>query len=183
MADGGAASYRVAPEVQGVALRDGSHPPRRAEVQLLPLPATFRKERTVPYKDLRQQREFQRRWIADQRAEYLADKACVDCGSREALEIDHIDRTSKTDHRIWSWSAERREGELAKCVVRCHACHVRKTNAIDRRKVEHGTVWMYTSRNCRCEPCRRAKAASKAAWREKKRAAARELHGDFAVRP
>jgi len=30
-------------------------------------------------------------------------------------------------HRVWSWARERREAELAKCVVRCVACHLVKT--------------------------------------------------------
>lgn len=51
----------------------------------------------------------------------------MDCGSREALEVDHVDASTKVTHRVWSWSASRREGELAKCVVRCAPCHKKKS--------------------------------------------------------
>jgi len=82
--------------------------------------------------------DYVRRWHRDarrsRRQDYLADKSCMDCGARSFLEIDHIDPNQKVDHRhIWHWCRERREQELAKCVVRCDVCH-------DRRHSE--TLWM-----------------------------------------
>jgi len=56
---------------------------------------------------------------------------CVDCGSWENLEVDHVDRkvrgTSRYNHAIFTWSEQRREVELAKCVARCHDCHLKKS--------------------------------------------------------
>lgn len=83
----------------------------------------------MAYSDPERQREYQRLWMAERRAEYLADKRCVKCGSTEELEIDHIDSTKKVDHRIWSWSKERREVELKKCQVLCARHHLEKTCA------------------------------------------------------
>ena len=31
----------------------------------------------------------------------------------------------KKDHKIWSWSKQRREAEIKKCVVLCRKCHVK----------------------------------------------------------
>src|SRR4051794_5067110 len=80
----------------------------------------------MPYRDRLRQREYQRRWNATRRATWLAGKCCVDCGSTSHLEIDHVVASDKADHRIWTWSEERRLRELAKCAVRCRPCHVRK---------------------------------------------------------
>src|SRR5262245_53788948 len=81
----------------------------------------------MPYKDKVKQRAYQAQWMRKRRADYLADKACVVCGSTEDLQIDHIDPSQKIDHRIWSWRKERREAELAKCEVLCHRHHIAKT--------------------------------------------------------
>lgn len=70
------------------------------------------------------QREYQRRWMARRRAEWFeANGPCVDCGTWEALELDHVDGAAKVSHRVWSWARVRREAELAKCVARCRPCH------------------------------------------------------------
>ena len=82
----------------------------------------------MPYKNKEEQRRYQREWIARRRSEWLSDKACLDCGATSDLEIDHLDPSSKVSHRIWSWETRRREAELAKCVVRCRGCHLRKSH-------------------------------------------------------
>src|SRR5580765_907148 len=82
----------------------------------------------MPYADSAQQREYQRRWITQRRADWIAEHGpCVDCGTWDSLEVDHADAKTKVSHRVWSWSAPRREAELAKCVVRCQPCHAKKT--------------------------------------------------------
>lgn len=106
------------------------------------------------------QREYQRQWVAQRRSVYFADKACVDCGATERLELDHEDPAQKVSHRIWSWAQERRDAEIAKCVVRCADCH-RERHAVLRRR--HG-IKRY-EKGCRCEVCREAKAASNARYR------------------
>lgn len=78
-------------------------------------------------------RKYQREWVANRRALWFADKCCIDCGSEDNLELDHIDPSYKINHRIWSWSWKRIEAETAKCVVRCHTCHVKKTDANNER--------------------------------------------------
>ena len=102
-------------------------------------------------------RAYQLEWLQRRRREWLSDKACVSCGSRENLEVDHIDPTTKVSHRIWSWRAERREAELAKCQVLCRECHHWKTGDERRVPTRHGTEHMYNHYGCRCEPCRAAK--------------------------
>lgn len=66
--------------------------------------------------------------MKQRRNEWLAANGpCVDCGNWDDLRVDHVVAADKVSHRIWSWSAARREAELAKCVVRCLPCHVAKT--------------------------------------------------------
>lgn len=48
---------------------------------------------------------------------------CQDCDTWKDLELHHVDPLLKEDSRIWSWSDERREAELAKCIVLCTECH------------------------------------------------------------
>lgn len=94
----------------------------------------------MPYKNKDRQREFQRKWVSKRRQDWLlANGPCVKCGSWEELQVDHIDPSSKVDHRIWSWAAMRREIELKKCQVLCAACHLDKS-------MEDGT---HTGQRCK----------------------------------
>ena len=103
-------------------------------------------------------REYKRNWVAARRGEWMADKSCVQCGSTQSLEVDHIDPTQKVSHRIWSWAIPRRDAELAKCQILCTECHKAKTLA-DRPLPEHGTITRYGSiYKCRCDLCRKANA-------------------------
>lgn len=82
----------------------------------------------MPHKDPAAHRRYLTERRARIRAEWLAEHGpCVDCGAADELEVDHVDPTKKVSHRVWEWSVARREAELAKCVVRCHDCHVKKT--------------------------------------------------------
>ena len=47
-----------------------------------------RKDEGMPYRDRDDQRRYRREWIAKRRADYLADRFCVDCGGVDHLEID-----------------------------------------------------------------------------------------------
>ncbi len=68
--------------------------------------------------DLNRKRKRQREWVAKRRKNWFAANGpCRGCGSSENLEMHHIDRTEKEEHRIFSWSKARREVELVKCVV------------------------------------------------------------------
>ena len=113
----------------------------------------------MPYADKDKQREYQRRWMKERRETWLNENGpCVDCGTWLDLEVDHVDPSRKVTHRVWSWSVERREKELAKCVVRCHPCHESKTNTGVGRRAPHGTGSRYDS-GCHCNECRKAELA------------------------
>jgi hypothetical protein len=124
----------------------------------------------MAYSDPEQQKKFQREWVARRRADYLSGKSCEQCGSTKQLEVDHIDPSLKVSHRIWSWSAKRREEELSKTQVLCGRCHKAKTARDRFAQVKHGNVWMYQRYKCRCDLCRAAKSAELAAFRARKAA-------------
>ena len=118
----------------------------------------------MAYKDPAAQREYQRRWMAARRARYLAGMTCVDCGSDDRIEIDHIDRTKKSSHRIWSWSDAKLRAELEKCEPRCRDCHV-KRHQQEFRKHGQGEY----KRGCRCDVCVTANREKARRYREQRR--------------
>jgi ABC-type arginine transport system ATPase subunit len=83
----------------------------------------------VAYLDRETQRAYQRQWIANRRAAALEGKRCAFCDSEGPLEFHHFDPAIKVHHAVWSWSQERRDAELAKCIVICHDCHVARHRA------------------------------------------------------
>jgi 5-methylcytosine-specific restriction endonuclease McrA len=104
--------------------------------------------------------DYQKRWMAKRRLEWIQSQGgqCVGCGSKERLEIDHKDPSTKEFpvSIIWSWSEERRFKELAKCQVLCEDCHKGKTTyeAISFPENSHGTVTGYETHGCRCDKCK-----------------------------
>lgn len=104
------------------------------------------------------------------RAAFFNGKSCVKCGSTEQLELDHIDPAQKTEHRIWTWSPERRAEELAKCQVLCHDCHQKKTSAERAARVKCGTEWAYR-KGCRCDECREIASIRRRERKERKQQA------------
>ncbi len=91
----------------------------------------------MPFKDPEKQRRYQSEWATRRyhrnRNAYFAGKSCTDCGGSQSLELDHVVEADKDSHRIWSWSRERRDAELAKCVVRCQDCHDKRHGGAGRR--------------------------------------------------
>lgn len=87
----------------------------------------FSYNKRVPFKDPEQRRQWCREVPRRRRAEWFAGKVCVTCGGRDNLELDHKDPATKISHRIWSWSANRRIAELAKCQPLCRECHAKKS--------------------------------------------------------
>ena len=96
-------------------------------------------------------REYQiKRYHAKRKAaiELLGGK-CVECGSIEKLEFDHIDPSLKEysiddlyDRKdLW-------DAEIVKCQLLCHDCHKKK-----HMVAEHGIFAMYKHHGCRCDPC------------------------------
>ena len=114
------------------------------------------------YADKTKQAEYQRNWMRKRREAWFADKSCERCGTTENLELDHLDPQIKVTHRIWSWRADRREAELAKCRALCQRHHMERT--IEQLSTaQHGvTVTLYDDYGCRCEPCRAVKRAKQA---------------------
>ena len=56
------------------------------------------------YKDPEKQKEYQRNWLAKRRADWFSENGpCINCGSWDNLELDHIDPSTKVDNKIWSW--------------------------------------------------------------------------------
>lgn len=89
---------------------------------------------------------------------YLGGK-CAICGATENLQIDHIDRTTKTlniARRIAGCSEAVFLKELDKCQLLCYTCHQKKTlEDLGRKpsKDNHGSISCYKNFGCRCELC------------------------------
>ena len=93
----------------------------------------------MPYSDPAQQLSYQNDWMKRRRIEWCnSNGPCVDCDTWENLTVDHEDASQKVSHRIWSWSKERRDRELAKCVVRCWPCHMKKSANERAKGSQHG---------------------------------------------
>jgi 5-methylcytosine-specific restriction endonuclease McrA len=85
---------------------------------------------------------------------------CVECGTTEDLEIDHIDPAKKTIKlsNLWSIAEHLFNAELEKCQLLCSNCH-RNKSKIDIG-VEHGGgvsgKFITTDgkrKGCPCGPC------------------------------
>lgn len=89
---------------------------------------------------------------------------CVRCGTTEKLEIDHIDRTSKTIDlgKKWSVNSDTFNSELAKCQLLCNSCH--KAKSAQECSVPHGGG-ASGKKNCPCEPCRSRKREYMRNWK------------------
>lgn len=121
----------------------------------------------MPLADKTALREYQREWIAERREAFFAGKSCAECGSTDQLELDHIDPSLKVTHRIWSWSAPRRNAELAKCQVLCADCHLLKTVS-ESQTARCGDASMYR-RGCRCDRCKFSQRLRMREYRASKR--------------
>jgi hypothetical protein len=99
-----------------------------------------------------QKRSYDREWLRERRARYMAGRVCLKCGSNERLEIHHRNPAEKISHKIWSWAEPRLLAELAKCDILCHDCHL-KITIEQQRTTEHGTGGMY-KHGCRCQDCK-----------------------------
>lgn len=92
--------------------------------------------------------------------EYLGSK-CTSCESTVALEIDHIDPSSKSLDlgRCYSYSEAIFWAEIQKCQLLCKKCHIEKTIVERGHKVARGTHGTLSSyRYCKCDKCKAAKA-------------------------
>lgn len=91
---------------------------------------------------------------------------CVECGTAEDLELDHIEPATKTLDlaRMWSVARDRYLAELSKCQLLCSPHHREKSRR--ERGVDHGQG-LTGKRNCRCELCRPLKIANQQQARAK----------------
>lgn len=87
---------------------------------------------------------------------------CVDCGSTENLQFDHVDRLTKSfdlAKAFAGWSDERIQAELVKCVLRCKPHHDEKSRRVsDLPQVDHGGG-KTGKKNCYCDKCAPLKRA------------------------
>jgi hypothetical protein len=99
-------------------------------------------------------REYMLRRYHTRRAEAVERLGgkCKVCGTVENLEIDHVDRTTKTMNvnRMCSVSRPRFEAELELCQLLCREHHKQKSD--QEQSVNHGEG-KTGKRNCRCELC------------------------------
>lgn len=93
---------------------------------------------------------------------------CAKCGTTENLEIDHIDRRTKSVNvtRFCSMSREKFLAELPLCQLLCEEHHREKTSA--EQSVPHGGG-LTGKKNCRCELCAPLKNAYSRELKRKKR--------------
>jgi len=103
--------------------------------------------------------------------EYLGGK-CVECGSVEKLEIDHIERAEKEldCSKLLSVSEKTFWNELNKCQLLCKSCHNKKTTEELGKKIAkgtHGTLSSY--RYCHCSLCKEVKRNYQRQWRIKRK--------------
>lgn len=108
-------------------------------------------------------RDYQRQRYEQRKIEALSllGGVCVDCGSDEDLQFDHVDPKTKfteVSMMLSKYSWKRIKQELDKCVLRCPPCHSAKSNANgDNHTVEHGGG-LSGKKNCPCPPCKDKKA-------------------------
>jgi len=132
----------------------------------------------MPYKDKAKQNAYSLKRMKDARHAWIKTQgsSCANCNKSEPpFEVDHIDPATKVSHRIWSWSKERREIELAKCQLLCQACHQAKTareNSARSNGYVHGDSGYTRKKNpCRCTTCVEGHKQAKIDYRNRKRAA------------
>lgn len=79
---------------------------------------------------------------------------CVGCGSKENLELDHVNPKNKsfTISSKMSYAYKKVLAEVKKCQLLCGKCHKLK-NKKDNGEAKHGSISMYRHHRCRCESC------------------------------
>jgi hypothetical protein len=98
---------------------------------------------------------------------------CAKCGSKDNLEIDHIDPSEKSFSvsKMWSIREDLFIDEIGKCQLLCHKHHLEKTlndNGFNSRE-NHGTYVCYRYNNCRCEKCRKIASIENKKFRDQRK--------------
>lgn len=114
-----------------------------------------------------QQRYVQRMSMAK---EYLGGK-CIRCGSKNELELDHIDPKTKilSIAEMWNKPLEVFWVEVRKCQLLCAPCHISKTKSDLGQPQEplHGTITRAKNYHCKCEACRQVSHEYWVRWKAK----------------
>lgn len=117
----------------------------------------------MPLKDREKYNEYMREYMIaryyrwrQEAITHLGGK-CVDCGSVDGLELDHVDRTTKT-YNISKQTLSKTAfwAEIEKCVLRCDPCHNART--AEQLSVGHGGG-KTGKKNCYCDKCAPLKRA------------------------
>lgn len=111
--------------------------------------------------------------------DYLGGK-CVECGSTEELQVDHINPELKSfdiNSRLSARQPEVRD-ELDKCQLLCRTHHQEKT-ARENSGFTHGSVYAWMTKKCRCDVCKPAWRA----WQDERNAKRRKPGGRGAYKP
>jgi hypothetical protein len=107
-------------------------------------------------RNIENNRKWRREWMRKRRADFFYEKKCSFCEDDKCLELHHVNPAEKESRCVWSWSQERREKELKKCIVLCKKCHKEETRKQLAVEWNHGTSYGYRTHGCRCELCREA---------------------------
>ena len=114
-------------------------------------------------------KEYMKRIRAERRLKVIAilGGKCVICGAVEALEIDHVDRATKSVPvaDALSWGEGRLLAEVSKCQLLCRVHHHEKNSR--EFSVEHGGG-ASGKKNCSCQPCKKRKAEYSAAYKKRR---------------
>jgi 5-methylcytosine-specific restriction endonuclease McrA len=118
------------------------------------------------------QREYQLARYHRRRAaaiESLGGK-CVECGTTDDLQVDHVDPETKEVENFKAWGRAEAAfwAEIKKCQLLCRRCHIAKT-AKERRKEVHGTWGMVRNRKCTCRECKDFVNAYQREWKRKRK--------------
>ena len=114
------------------------------------------------------------RRIMDEIIQYLGGK-CSRCDSKERLQTDHKDRTTKLFNistGIQNVSKKKLWEEIEKCQLLCKSCHWEKGIEMgDIKQSTHGSPGMYDKRrhNCKCDICKEGNNKRSREWKCKKR--------------
>jgi hypothetical protein len=99
---------------------------------------------------------------------------CVECGSSDHLELDHIDPSTKTIDLSRDWYNDGWWHEVVTlCQLLCKKHHRQKSakESAERnqkdRSLLHGTISQYYRYKCRCVECRKAYSLYRVEQRKK----------------
>lgn len=128
--------------------------------------------------------EYQIAYYHRKRAEvvaYLGGK-CVECGTEDDLEIDHIDPATKSFEpgKCLNLKNPLHLAEIEKCQLLCREHHRVKT-AVENTGITHGSTYAWSKAKCLCSVCQEAQRV----WSDARNAARRggTVRGPYKIGP